>query len=91
MGMVRPPGEWNCPCLERLPSRSRSQDAEREQEHFVNMRMHFSHDTLPQRVPFGTGKATGHLAAEADRFGAHGAVSETRFLRSSQAGTQISC
>ncbi len=34
------------------------------------MGMTFSHDTLPQRVLFGTGKAAGHLAAEAERFGA---------------------
>lgn len=34
------------------------------------MGMTFSHDTLPQRVLFGTGKAAEHLAAEVARFGA---------------------
>ncbi|RAX48136.1 maleylacetate reductase [Arthrobacter sp. AQ5-05] len=34
------------------------------------MGMNFSHDTLPQRVLFGTGRAAGHLAAEVERFGA---------------------
>ncbi|MFL4473420.1 maleylacetate reductase [Paeniglutamicibacter sp. MACA_103] len=34
------------------------------------MGMIFSHDTLPQRVLFGTGKAAEHLAAEVERFGA---------------------
>jgi maleylacetate reductase len=34
------------------------------------MGMIFSHDTLPQRVLFGTGQAAEHLVAEVDRFGA---------------------
>ena len=34
------------------------------------MGMLFSHDTLPQRVLFGTGKAADHLAAEVAAFGA---------------------
>lgn len=34
------------------------------------MSLEFAHDTLPQRVLFGTGKAAANLAAEVDRLGA---------------------
>ena len=34
------------------------------------MGLHFSHDTLPQRVHFGTGRAAEYLADEIARFGA---------------------